>query len=252
MNCEQFKENILGYLYEEVSGVEAAAMAKHLAACPRCNDEINELKLVRNELAEWKDPAQRDFPVSIPYPSPWAVIRQWIFPDRWSWRNALAWATAASFLMLVTLSVLGTRIEVSKSGFAFHADLLRGSAPAPVASPVSTTMAAEDKARLMQEVSRMIQESENRQQDLLKSEETRMVNQLTSGYRAQLTHLANSLDTKHKMDWVSMYDNLEQQRLADLQRIRMTFSSLDERTNQQAQQTQQLVDFIRNASYQKK
>ncbi len=98
----------------------------------------------------------------------------------------------------------------------------------------------------------MIQESENRQEQLLKSEEMRLVNQLTAGYRTQVASLVKSLDDKHRLDLVAVYDNLEQQRLADLQKIRMTFSSLDERTSQQARQTQQLVDFIQKASYQPK
>jgi hypothetical protein len=95
----------------------------------------------------------------------------------------------------------------------------------------------------------MIQDSESRQQQLMKTEEMRLTDQLAAGYRTQLTTLARTLDNKHRLDLATVYTDLEQQRLADLQRIRVTFSSLDERASQQAQQTQTLVDLIQKASY---
>jgi len=267
MNCEQFKEKILDFLYDEVSEEDRVEVARHLRACSSCNAEANELKLVRTDLAEWKDPATRDFPITLPYPSPFRLLKQWLLPRRWSGRNVMTFAATTAALVLVAFSVLGTEIHISSHGLAFRADLLRRSGVTlvsqlpsqpdtakPVELPRPASVQGQDyvKAELLREVSRMIQESESRQEQLVKSEEIRLVNQLTSGNRAQLTNLAKTMDDKHKLDLVAIYDNLEQQRLADLQKIRMTFSSLDERTSQQAKQTQQLVDFIQKASYQPK
>jgi hypothetical protein len=265
MNCEQFKEMILALLYEdEIAGAERAELTRHLRTCPHCNDEFNELKLVRNELAQWKDPAVHSFPVTMPYPSAWLVLRQWLLPSLWNWRNALTFATVAGLLVLVTFSVLGTRIEISRKGLLFHTDLLRRTAPASPSRvdaarlsstvsdrfpPVSQTQTTPDRHLTLQEVSRMIQDSESRQQQLIKAEEIRLTDQLAAGYRTQLTHLARTLDNKHRLDLATIYTDLEQQRLSDLQRIRVTFSSLDERASQQAQQTQTLVDLIQKASY---
>ncbi len=247
MDCEKFKEKILDLLYDELAPSETTELGRHLNSCPQCTAELNELKRLRNELAEWKEPEVRDFPVSVPYPTLWSALRQWFFPSHWTWRQGLAVTTAVALAFLITLSVLGTRLEISAHGLTFQADLFRRQ-PIPV-SNITTPAGVSTESPILQQVSLMIQESEHRQQELLKSEESRLVDQLSSGYRTQLADLAQSIETKHKVDLVSVYDNLEQQRLADLQRIRSTFSSLDERTSQQAQQTQQLVDFIRNASY---
>ncbi|MBZ5552460.1 MAG: zf-HC2 domain-containing protein [Acidobacteriia bacterium] len=267
MNCDQFKEKVLDFLYEEIPEEERAEAVLHLKACSSCNAEVNEFKLVRSDLAEWKDPAARDFSITVPYPSPLGFLKQWLIPEQWGLRNVAALATASAFLLLVAFSVLGTEIEISKNGFAFRADLLRrpDSAPStpaeprlspasPAVLPSPSSINAQEPARsdILREVSRLIQESENRQEQLVKSEEIRLVNQLTSGYRTQLADLARRLNDKHKLDYVAVYDNLEQQRLADLQQIRMAFTSLDARTSQQAKQTQQLVDLIQKASYQPK
>lgn len=265
MNCEQFKESLLDFLYDEVSEAARAEMTHHLQACAPCNAEVNEFKLVRNELAEWKYPVTHHFPITLPYPTPLRMLKDRLFPERWTWRNATALAMVAGVLVLVTFSILGTQIEVSKNGFVFRVDLFRRFNSAPSIPSLDTVAPGKnllqsvtlgrggtERTEILREVSQRIQESENRQQQLLKSEEMRIVNQLTSGYRTQLADLAKTLDNKHKLDLVQVYDNLEQQRLADLQKIRLTFSSLDERTSYQARQTQQLVDLIQKASYQPK
>lgn len=257
MDCRQFKEKILDFLYEEVSDEERRTLPEHVQSCPRCNEEVNALKLLRNEMAEWKDPAERAFPIAIPYPSPWGALRQWLVPGEWSWRSAASFAMAAGFIVLFAFSLLGTEIRITNQGFEFRADLLRsGRATSSQIQPINHTASSpavsEDRSVPLREVATMIQQSESRQQQLLRSEEERLVNQLTNSYRTQLTGLSQSMDSKHRLDLANIYDNLEQQRLADLQRIRVTFSSLDERTAQQAQQTQQLVDLIQKASYQPK
>lgn len=262
MNCDQFKEYIVDFLYNEISEAERNELSAHLKLCPPCHAVLNELKLVRNEMAEWKDPAAQSFPISIPYPSPWALLKRWLMPAQWSARSVGAFAMAVSLMALALFSVLGTEIEISKDRFALRADLWRHASPTQssatqtpepsvpvVRSTAPTSSRTPDRAAMLQEVSRMIQQSEARQQQLMKEEEIRVVNQLTSGYRTQLASLANTLDNQHKLDLVKVYNDLEQQRLLDLQKIRVTFTSLDERTSQQARQTQQLVDFIQKASY---
>ncbi|MDD5544680.1 MAG: hypothetical protein PHX83_16055 [Acidobacteriia bacterium] len=257
MNCQQFKEKTLDFLYEEVSEEERQELTGHVQSCSRCRDEVNSLKLVRNEMAEWKDPAERAFPVAIPYPSPWSALKQWLVPGEWSWRSAASFAMAAGFIVLCAFSILGTEIHISNQGFEFRADLFRSARPrsnpnTSIDRGVISPAASSNQSISTQEVAGMIQASETRQQQLLRSEEERLVNQLTNSYRTQLTGLTRTMDSKHRLDLANIYDNLEQQRLADLQRIRLTFSSLDERTAQQAQQTQQLVDIIQKASYQPK
>ncbi len=249
MNCERFKEHLLDFLYDELPEVETSEMIGHMTTCASCHAETNELKLVRNEMAEWKDPETRNFPIVLPYDSPWAAVKRLFVPRPWTGRNALTFAVAACALLLTGLSILGTQIEISRNGLFFRTDLLRRPAVTAPASPMAASNGASFQPVSLDVVSRMIQQSEGRQRQMLRAEEARLVDQLTSSYRTQLTALAKNMDNKHKVDLVSVYDNLEQQRLADLQRIRMTFSSLDARASQQAQQTQQLVDFIQKASY---
>lgn len=267
MSCERLKEKLLDFLYNEIGEADQAEIVQHLKACTECTAEVNELKRVRNTLAEWKDPAAHDFPIPLPHASPLLLVRQLFFPARWTWRNAFAFAAATGLTLLVTFSVLGTEVKVNRDGFAFRSDLMRRkstelnlpeskSPPLPPRSEVRPDPVRRDEttqnAASIQEVAQMIQASETRQQQLLKAEEMRLVNQLTTSYRSQLTHLASTLDSKHRLDLAAFYDNLEQQRVADLQKIRMTFASLDEMTSQQAVKTQQLVDLIQKASYQPK
>lgn len=264
MKCEQLKQRIPDFLYDEIPEAERAEVLQHLKSCTPCGAEVNELKLVRNRLAEWKDPAMRSFPVAVPYPSPLRTLKQWLLPPRWTRRTAFTFAMTVGFVLLVTFSVLGTEVRVSKDSLTFRADLLRRMESPPlkitprtsVNDSASSSRAAEfgevPHAASLQDVAHMIQASEARQQQLLKTEEMRLVNQLTSSYRGQLTRLASILDNKHRLDLAAFYDSLEQQRRTDLQKIRMTFASLDELTSQQARQTQQLVDLIQKASYQPK
>lgn len=267
MSCEPMKEKLLDFLYDEMAEADHEEVVRHLKTCAECAAAINELKLLRNTLAEWKDPAAREFPMTLPYPSPLRLIRQWLLPTRLTWRNAFTFATATGLVLLVTFSILGTEVKINRDGVAFRSDLMRrksaessvAETKSPRAAPnrdvVSGRTGRNEKtpsAASIQEVAQMIQESEARQQQLLKTEEMRLVNQLTTSYRSQLTRLASTLDSKHQLDLAAFYDNLEQQRLTDLQKIRLTFASLDELTSQQAVRTQQLVDLIQKASYQPK
>ena len=122
--CERH-EDLLDYLYEEMSSEQATAYAQHLDACAMCTTELHSLQRLRTDLRAWDFVAAPALEIVIPR-SPWQALKECftLFPV-WG-RGAFALSAAAATLLM-----------------AFGAFSLMRSATAPpaniVAVPATTT-----------------------------------------------------------------------------------------------------------------
>ncbi len=123
--CERH-EDLLDYLYEEMSSQQAATFAEHLGACPTCTTELQGLQRLRTDLRAWDFVAAPSLEIVIPR-SPWQALKECfqLFP-LWG-RGAFALSAAAATLLM-----------------AFGAfSLMRGATVSPaniVAVPSTTTV----------------------------------------------------------------------------------------------------------------
>ena len=96
--CERHEE-LLDYLYEEMSSQQTAAFAQHLDACVTCTTELQGLQRLRTDLRAWDVIAAPALEIVIPR-SPWQALKECfaLFP-LWG-RGAFALSAAAATLLM--------------------------------------------------------------------------------------------------------------------------------------------------------
>jgi len=116
MNCRKCREWLERYLDNELSGAERAALEQHLAACPKCRRQAEELKAL-GTLLQSRAPVEPETGFLANFNDRfWHEVKrrrrmQSIAPERgffaFGWNRVLA--TAAAALLLVAVGVVGYR-----------------------------------------------------------------------------------------------------------------------------------------------
>lgn len=235
--CED-KNVLLAFLYGECSAEEQRAVEGHLAGCEACRAELDGLRTLRGQLAEWEPPEQMlGFRVVRSDGPPVAPARTW-------WR-APAWALAAAAVLVLAAALAIARVELRYDAEGFVVRTGWSSAPAPAVpanvQPAATTpdaapwrddlnaleaslrrevaaAPAPDVGVVRDEVRALIEASESRQQ------------------REQALRLAE------------LVNDVEQQRRADWARIQAGFARLEDVTGVGVAQQREMFDYIMRVS----
>ncbi|HVG72688.1 MAG TPA: zf-HC2 domain-containing protein [Vicinamibacterales bacterium] len=141
---------LVGYLYDECTPEERAAIESHLAICPACAAEVGALGSTRLQLAAWTPP-ESDFGFRIvSEPRTATVLR----PARWWQRPLPAWAQAAAAAVIFGIGLSFGLMNGGDAATTAPMAVTRTSAPTQPAGvqPVSTasTVTAQDLAALEQ------------------------------------------------------------------------------------------------------
>ena len=173
--CDRQQE-LVAYLYNEATSTEIASFEKHLKECDPCSAELNAFGRVRNELSTWQ--------VGFAPRTEWVLPRGkgevlqellGMFPV---WARSLAMAGAAA-VVLLALSVIGTRISINHGDFTVHF----GSAGAAEKGSNVAAVAGPSQQQIESLVKNAVAaERENIQQD----------------YQSQFASFKQQLDTEHK------------------------------------------------------
>lgn len=104
--CDR-KEDLVAYLYGEVTPVERASFERHLNDCGDCGAELKAFGRVRDDLSAWQVgfAPRTEF---VPPKTKMDVVRELVgmFP---AWARGLAMAGATAAIVLMALSVYGNR-----------------------------------------------------------------------------------------------------------------------------------------------
>ncbi|MEO6725518.1 MAG: zf-HC2 domain-containing protein [Blastocatellia bacterium] len=171
------KEELVNYLYDEATTTERAAFENHLKECDPCSAELNAFGRVRDELNTW----QVGFAPRTKWVLPRGkveVLRELLslFPV---WTRSLAMAGAAAAVLLLALSVIGTRISINHGDFAVSF----GNASATEKSDSVTATTGPSQQQIESLVKNAVAaERERIQQD----------------YQVQFASFKQQLDTEHK------------------------------------------------------
>jgi anti-sigma factor RsiW len=220
MQCQVLRDEILDVLYGEASPETARRLEDHLASCAACREEMEALKGMRRDLAEWKLP-----PLSAARPP--AVPRPGLF-----------WLAAAATLLVATGAALGlSGSELSYANGRLAVRLGRGpdvqqllaeqdarhrkAIDALRASLGAAAGASGDRAALLDSVQAIVKESEARQAERL---------------NASLRDIST---------------RTEAQRRYDLARVSAGLSYLDGKTGQHVARTSELMGYVLQASEKK-
>jgi hypothetical protein len=212
MECSVLRDERLDVLYGEADPVTRARVEEHLAACSTCREEMAALRVLRGQLAAWEVPQGLRKTVRL--------------------RPAQGFLAAAAVLLLAVgaaFGLSGSEVRYEKGELAFRLggdrDLRRLLAEQDArhheeiqALQASISAAPRAEPALLPQVEEMIQKSESRQGELLRT----------------------SLG-----DWSA---KKEAQRRYDMARISAGLSYLDGKNGQHVARTTELMGYVLEAA----
>ena len=246
--CED-KSGLVAYLYGECSADERRAVEAHVAVCAACRTELEGLRDLRGQLAEWTPPEEiLGFRVVSGEATPSVPPRPW-------WRTP-AWGLAAAAVLVLAVAAAIARVEVRydaaglvvRTGWgagafagdgaarpvvpasvatqggaaaeapwrsdlrALETSLRRDLAPAPAVAPAATS------DEVLREVRALIEASESRQQREL------------------------------ALRFAQFSRDVDQQRRADLVRIQAGFGRLEDLTGVGVAQQREVLNYMMRVS----
>jgi hypothetical protein len=170
-DCER-KEDLVTYLYGEADVTDRASFERHLDDCDGCRNGLAAFERVRHDLGAWQL-EQIARPEIMLRRGGLDLLRELIgtFPV---WGRGVALVGAAAAMLLVSLSVVGTRIRLKDGDFAVSFGRTVDSTPA--AQAVSS-----EAIDLM--IQKAVAEERRKMEDL---------------YNARLASFKNQLDADHQ------------------------------------------------------
>ncbi|MGH9754124.1 MAG: anti-sigma factor family protein [Blastocatellia bacterium] len=138
------KEDLVTYLYGEANATERASFERHMDDCDACRNELTAFGRVRRDLDAWQlGPLAR--PEIALRRSRLDLLRELIgmFPV---WVRGAAFVGVAAAMLLVSLSIAGTRISLKDGDFALSFGRTGNEAPAAPA------ISSEEIGRMVQNV----------------------------------------------------------------------------------------------------
>lgn len=132
-------ETLVAYLYDDIEPGQKDAVARHIATCGRCRDEVAALGGVRHALTAWTPPTP-DLRFTV---VPESAVSNVVTPDVPAWRRVPVWAqfVAATLALAVGASVANVQVRHDERGWTVSTGWMT---PAPAAAAVAAAPAASD------------------------------------------------------------------------------------------------------------
>ncbi len=157
MNCEECRDHLPEYLYEELAEEIAAKVRAHLQTCPTCPADFAVLCQTRSVLARWQDQEPR---LGLTFVSARQPLLSHLWEITRGWRRVGLAAGFALVAVFVLLAVSNTTVSYKDGHFTFSASLWQR--PGPSITPEmlesfsrATLAAAEQMVRLSEQRQRL-------------------------------------------------------------------------------------------------
>jgi hypothetical protein len=190
----QHKEQVLSYLYDEMTADEAQSFERHLKECSACQKDAEDFRVVRQALTAWQLEDVPHIALRIePRPAGgWLdLLRAWPV-----WTRLVASAAAAMLL----LAIFNVQISYTGSdGFQFRASLL----PRSVSQNSQPGLTQEQTVALIQAI--VQQDNEQRQQEVAAAVDA-MAKQLKAEHQQMLVDFAKALRREQRQQLVEYWD----------------------------------------------
>lgn len=219
MSCPKTHYLLQEYFAEDLSLIARSELEKHLADCVDCNTELESVLLAQQDLQQWQEQKVPHWDRGL------ELFRQEHRIDRPLSRFALSWQwlpTAASFAMLCVL-LFNVNVVSNDTGFSIA---FGGSG---ASDPTLATRLTEFEQAQRVEMQQLVARVESRQ-------DSNNVQLLQAVMEQTQQSTADSFD--------QMYAYFEQQRLLDLQDMRVGYEQLVDSDYETIRSLQQLVNYV--------
>jgi anti-sigma factor RsiW len=185
-NCGR-KEELVSYLYDEISAAERATFARHLHDCDSCRSELDAFGRVRDDLSAWQVGYAPRTEISL-QKSRTDVWRDFVnlFP---LWARGAALTAAAVGLLLFALSFAGINLS-GKAG----AGALQASMTTDQIKHLVNEAVAQERAQMEREYRAQVTSIEQR----LSAEQEAQLQALSAANQAQMAALKAGLKAEIK------------------------------------------------------
>jgi putative zinc finger protein len=245
------EEMLIAYLYDAAEPGERATFEAHLAGCMPCRQEIEELRLVRTELAQWAPPEPAAGWLSsraTTYGGSTAIRRNWAS----TLREIPAWAqVAAAVLVLgVAAGAANLNVKYDDSGLTVRTGWLSPSTnvvrPGP-AAPTPISIAKTDAAPWRAELAALERQLRNDLQPAVATGRERD-SAADAALLRRVRALIEESEKKQMRELALRIAETTNQRYADLRNIQLNFGSAASEMRSLALQQQEIarrVGFVR-------
>ena len=231
MSCNISKEQLMDYLYEELSEQQQLEIQEHLESCAGCREELASLQTTSRIMQTWPEEEPGEKLRFVKQPS-----RLSDFMPRWvSVRKFVLGAAMACAAVLVMLSLVNLRASYSDGEFALQMSLLPKAEPDdahdqdPEQLPITRAEFTQWQQDSYQMVKTMLQESETQQ---------------NRRFGTILANFANDVETQRQQDLQFVGKGFETFRWSNQREIRRSAEALQKLilTNAQARGGQQRIE----------
>jgi len=190
MKCEDFTNDLISLVYGEIDTNRERKLREHLKTCKECRTKFEELKGTRELLTKWEDEESHINYVFIRKESFFRKILNAFIDLAWPKKLVLSSVTAV-FLLLIFLAAANTTITKSKGTWQISMSLHQ--AKSNNTEAVSQTLKSYQK-ELIVLVSRMIEESEARQQKITDYKLVQMADHFNRARQTDLVVLGKEME----------------------------------------------------------
>ena len=165
------KEQLIGYLYDELGAAERTTFEAHLASCAACRTEVAGLRRTREHLTRWAPPdPEFEFHIVRGAAAPPPPARRWFgFVPQW------AMAAAASVLVLAGAAAIAhVELRYGPDGFVVRTGWA-SAAPAPVSGGTQVPSQAAATGVSSEQLNAVVQVFEKRLLELERAQSTQTV-----------------------------------------------------------------------------
>jgi anti-sigma factor RsiW len=252
MRCDE-KDRLVGYLYDEASAAERAAVEAHLSRCAACAAELEDLKGVRGHLAGWHAPE-----IDLGF----RVTREPVggAPARGAWALPL-WAQAAAAVLVLAAGAGLANLEIQYGSRGLTVRTGWGNATAAPAAAKESAGRVQPNGVTTADL-RALEERLARTELALRASghtPTAAPTTAVSGGNRDVGQemralLADSEERQRKefaLRLAQVFRDLEAQRSTDLVRIEQNLRQLEGVTGEQMQGQHEMINYLRRVSSQR-
>jgi anti-sigma factor RsiW len=255
MRCDE-KDRLVGYLYEECSAAEQSAVEAHLARCPACAAELEELKDARSHLAGWNAP-----PTDLGF----RLTRDPIAPAVSQRSRTLPlWAQAAAAVLVLAAGAGLANLEIEyrsqgltlRTGWASARQRADKTPAAPAAPQVATVAQLQELERRVRSVLAASPRGATASRQSATASAAASTSPATVAgspdVPRQLRAIIAESEERQRKEFAfrlaQVVRDLDNQRSADLVRIEQNLRQLEGVTGEQVQGQHEMMNYLRRVS----
>ena len=224
MKCDLPREELIGYLYDEVDADRKAGIESHLTTCPSCTQAMEELKRTSNLMRAWADKDPPASLVFVPERLPWwrGIIPDWLSTGNRRWLAPGLSLTLAGVVLILTAFNFEARYD-GQGGVFVKLRLPIGAEPDRAEAAYKAPLTRTELVQVQQQSLALIQEL------------------IIEGYHQQRVELGLILDEFAR--------DLEAQRRRDLLLVGQGLREIDGATESRFMQTEDLLHHLLAVTY---